>query len=168
MEGRYFWTSKVLKIYFWPQAPFSGSSWKMCFPKDRTSSKREARCPRNKVYNRGTGWRQFWGWPRSLRTTDVWQTSEVQFRAGQRDPAVVFARNNNNKKSKSDGFPAVLESSSVRVEEWICDSYIANETIGLNEEIINSREDNIIEDRKWNCNTLYGSTLHYFYIKCKQ
>ena len=137
----------------------------MCFASHK---REETRCPENKAYETGTGWKQIPGWPVVLRQLMCGRPLESSSEQDREVQQWCVQGTTTTTKSESYGFPAVLESSSVRTKEWMCDSYIANETAGLNEEIINSREDNTIEDRKWNCNRLYGSTLHYFYTKCKQ
>lgn len=136
----------------------------MCFASHK---REEARCPEIKAYDTGTGWKQFLGWPEVLGQLMCGRPLETSLEQDRDLQQWCVQGTMTTTKSESYGFPGVLESSSVRTREWMCDGYIANETAGLNEESINSREDNI-DDRKWNCNTLYGSTLHYFYIKCKQ
>lgn len=136
----------------------------MCFASHK---REEARCPEIKAYDTGTGWKQFLGWPEVLGQLICGRPLETSLEQDRDLQHWCVQGTMTTTKSESYGFPGVLESSSVRTKEWMCDGYIANETAGLNEESINSREDNI-DDRKWNCNTLYGSTLHYFYIKCKQ
>ena len=96
VEERHFWTWQFLEI-LGPKHPFQEA------PEGFTSLKigrhpreKKARCPGNNVYNIGTRWRQFPGWPRrrvlGQVTCGMPLEQPVQFRAGQKPPAGMSAR----------------------------------------------------------------------------
>lgn len=141
-----FWTWKFLKI-LGPKHPFQGSSWRGVSLRIGHHPRNEkAKLPGNKVYTIETRWWYFPEWKvlgqlmcgRPLR-------QPVQFTAGQRAPAGMSA-----KKKRQNWWVSGCAGAQLcqRLGEFICDNYIVNPTIGLNEEIINSREQNIIGERK--------------------
>ena len=161
----FFGTWKFL-TFFCPKYLFLWNSWKMCFPNDWLSSKREGQVSWKQGLEHRNGVKAILRVTQkeSLRTADEGQPSGA---TGPVQSSSIQQRCRKGKTPKLMSFLLGWSSALSKSEAMNLWSHTLNRTTGLNEEIVDSRGQSITEERKWNYCIVLGSTLHCFYIVIK-